>query len=67
MSRSINYSNNENIVDDETHLRLIQKVFTRANKTGSLEQKMLTPAVCRKDAMILWRQVLHNNVYNGLR
>lgn len=55
------------IADDATHIRLLQEVFSTANKTGTLEKKMLTPAVCRTDAMKLWREVLNNNVYNGLR
>ena len=66
MSRS-NNGGNGNVADDATHMRLLQEVFTTANKTGTLEKKMLTPAVCRTDAMKLWREVLNNNVYNGLR
>ena len=66
MSRSANNGSN-NVADDATHIRLLQEVFTTANKTGTLEKKMLTPAVCRTDAMKLWREVLNNNVYNGLR
>ena len=58
---------NSNIADDATHIRLLQEAFETANKTGTLEKKMLTPAVCRTDAMKLWREVLNNNVYNGLR
>lgn len=70
MSRSANGNINigGNIVaDDATHIRLLQQVFSAANKSGSLVKKDLTPAVCRTDAMKLWREVLNNNVYNGLK
>merc|ERR1719208_683598 len=68
-SRSANASHapNGTVADDATHLRLLQEVFGAANKSGSLMKKDLTPAVCRTDAMKLWREVLNNNVYNGLR
>eukprot|EP01083_Nonionella_stella_P186212 681203_1 len=62
-----NANANGNVADDATHIRLLQQVFNTANKSGSLEKKMLTPAVCRTDAMKLWREVLNNNVYNGLK
>ena len=64
---SIFTGNNGNLADDATHLKLLQKVLATANETGKLEKKMLTPTVCRKDCMILWREVLNNNVYNGIR
>jgi len=69
-SRSANASHahpNGTVADDATHLRLLQEVFGAANKSGTLEKKMLTPAVCRTDAMKLWREVLNNNRYDGLR
>ena len=69
MSRSTNAVNigGTAVADDATHIRLLQQVFSAANKSGSLEKKDLTPAVCRTDAMKLWREVLNNNVYNGLK
>jgi len=68
MSRSRGGNGGNGLVaDDATHIRQLQEVFAAANKSGTLEKKMLTPAVCRTDAMKLWREVLNNNVYNGLR
>mmetsp|Transcript_15404 Transcript_15404/g.24275 ORF Transcript_15404/g.24275 Transcript_15404/m.24275 type:complete len:520 (-) Transcript_15404:620-2179(-) len=68
MSRSANVNaNGGNVADDATHIRLLQEAFAQADKTGKLEKKMLTPAVCRTDAMKLWREVLNSNVYNGLK
>jgi len=58
---------NGTVADDATHLRLLSQVFSAANASGTLEKKMLTPAVCRTDAMKLWREVLNNNRYDGLR
>eukprot|EP00485_Elphidium_margaritaceum_P009960 CAMPEP_0202689788 /NCGR_PEP_ID=MMETSP1385-20130828/4969_1 /ASSEMBLY_ACC=CAM_ASM_000861 /TAXON_ID=933848 /ORGANISM="Elphidium margaritaceum" /LENGTH=515 /DNA_ID=CAMNT_0049344977 /DNA_START=237 /DNA_END=1784 /DNA_ORIENTATION=- len=60
-------ANNGNVADDATHIRQLQEAFATADKTGTLEKKMLTPAVCRTDAMRLWRDVLNANVYNGLK
>jgi len=55
------------VADDSAHIRQLQEVFAAANKCGTLEKGMLTPAVCRTDAMKLWREVLNKNAYSGLR
>lgn len=55
------------VENDATHIRQLQEVFAAADKSGTLEKKMLTPAVCRTDAMKLWREVFNSNIYNGLR
>ena len=52
--------------DDATFLRLLQQVFSAANKSGTLKKKMLTPAVCHTDAIKMWHEVL-NNRHDGLR
>lgn len=50
-------------------MALLTKVFTDAHKhpKGLVEKKMLPPNVCRSDTMKLWREVLNNDVYDGIK
>ena len=64
---SNNYNKNRNPQNEQAHVRQLEDVFGKANKTGEVLKKMLSPAVCRSEAMKLWRQVLNANIYNNIR